>query len=242
MGHKFNTSTDHNTHVSKQNGIVSSQQCIVPKLITSEGTQLPKLHLHQITKQSNARSELCFKNLQFKCMQKPSTSVRQEILVHPWTELVTDIFHFVTACYLLIVDYTSRFLIVSRLSSMTGDQCKLIFSEDGWPETLISDNDPCYTSQAFTSVMKSYNVNHITNFPYGLQSNRLAEKCVQIVKRLFYKAKEEDKDFYKCLMIYHNTPFQGICNQLCRFLKAGMLDLTCQCQMLLGNSLVSSLK
>ena len=25
-------------------------------------------------------------------------------------------------------------------------QCKLIFSEYGWPETLISDNGPCYTS------------------------------------------------------------------------------------------------
>ena len=31
-------------------------------------------------------------------------------------------------------------------------------------------------------------------------------KYVQIVKNLFHKAKEEDKDLYQCLMIYHNTP------------------------------------
>ena len=42
--------------------------------------------------------------------------------------------------------------------------------------------------------------------PHYPQSNGLAEKFVQIVKNLFYKAKEEGKDLFKCLMIYHNTP------------------------------------
>ena len=109
------------------------------------------------------------------------------------------------------MDYTSRFLVVHKLSSMTGlhvaTQCKLLFSEYGWPETLISDNGPCYTSQAFTSV-KAFSVNHITSSLHYLQSNGLAEKYVQIVKSLFYKAKE-GKDFYKYLMIYHNTPLTG---------------------------------
>ena len=57
--------------------------------------------------------------------------------------------------------------------------------------------------------MKSYHVNHITSSPHYPQSNGLEEKYVQIVKSLFYKAKEEGKDFYKCLMIYHNTPVTG---------------------------------
>ena len=35
-------------------------------------------------------------------------------------------------------------------------------------------------------------------------------KYVQIVKNLLYKAKEEGKDFYKCLMIYCNTPLTSI--------------------------------
>ena len=60
---------------------------------------------------------------------------------------------------------------------------------------MISDNGPCYTTQAFTSVMKSYNVNHITSSPHYPQSNGLAEKYVQTVKRLFYKAREAGKDF-----------------------------------------------
>ena len=84
---------------------------------------------------------------------------------------------------------------------MTGqqvaNQCKLIFSEYGWPETLISNNGPCYTVNAFTSVMNAYHVNHITSSPHYPQSNGFAEKYVQSVKSLFYKVKEEGKDLFK---------------------------------------------
>ena len=83
---------------------------------------------------------------------------------------------------------------------------KLICSEYGWPEILVSDSGPCYTSEVFTNLMKEYNVNHITSSANYLQSNGLAERYVQLVKNLFYKAKEEWKDLFKCLMMYHNTP------------------------------------
>ena len=122
-------------------------------------------------------------------------------------------FHFEGAVYVLIVDYTSKFRIVCKLTSMTGkhvaSQCKSVFSEYGWPDTLISDSGPCYTLQAFTSVMQAFSVNHNTSSPHSPQSNGLAEKYVQIVKCSFNQAKEEGKDFYKCLMIYYNTPLTG---------------------------------
>ena len=96
-------------------------------------------------------------------------SLGQEVSLHPWSKLATDLFHFEGASYLLIVDYINRFPVVHKLSSMTGQhiaiQCKLIFSEHGWPETLISDNGLCYTSEAFTSLMKDYSVNHIKRLP-----------------------------------------------------------------------------
>ena len=83
---------------------------------------------------------------------------------------------------------------------------RLIFSEYGWPDTLVSDNVLCYVAETFTSLMKEYTVNHITSSPHYPQSNGLAEKFVQIVKNLFHKAKDEATNIYKCLMIYHNTP------------------------------------
>ena len=107
---------------------------------------------------------------------------------------------------------------------MTGqhvvNQCTLIFSEYCWPETLISDHGPCYTADTFTSVMNAYHVSHITSSPYYPQSNGLAEKYVKIVKSVFYKGKEEGKDLFKCLMIYHNTPISGNLQSLMQILQS----------------------
>ena len=126
-------------------------------------------------------------------------SLGQEIPLHPWTKLATDLFHFEGASYLLIVDYTSRFLVTCKLSSMTGlhiaNHCKQVFFKYWWSETLISGNGPCYTMDAFISVINAYHVNHITSSTYYLQSNGLVEKYVQIAKSLFYKAKEEGKTY-----------------------------------------------
>ena len=53
--------------------------------------------------------------------------------------------------------------------------------------------------------MKNYSINPITSSPHYPQSNGLADKYIQIVKTLFYKAQEEGTDLYKSLMIYRNT-------------------------------------
>ena len=157
--------------------------------------------------------ELCLKYSTAKCKLEPSLTLGQEVPLYPWTKLAIDIFHFKSVSYLLIVDYTSQYPVVRKLTSLTGQHTanhfKLIWSEYGWPETLVSDNGPCYMSEIFTNLMVEYNVNHITSSPHYPQSNGLAEKYVQIVKNLFHKAKEEGKDLYQCLMIYCNTPLSS---------------------------------
>ena len=85
--------------------------------------------------------KLCLKYSTAKCKLEPSITLGQEIHLHPWTKLATDIFHFEGASYLLIVDYTSHYPVVHKLASMTGQhiasQFKLICSEYGWPETIV---------------------------------------------------------------------------------------------------------
>ena len=156
---------------------------------------------------------LCLKYSTSKRKLEPSFVLGQEIPLYPWTKLATDIFHFEGVSYLLLVDYTSRYPVVRKLASMTGQHVashfKLICSEYGWPDTLVSDNGPCYTSEVFTNLMREYNINHITSSPHYPQSNGLAEKYVQIVKNLFYKAQEEGKDLYHSLMVYRNTPLSS---------------------------------
>ena len=157
--------------------------------------------------------QLCLKWSRSKRKPDESSTLGQEVPILPWTKLATNLFHFEGQSYLLLVDYTSQDPIIRRLTSMMAhhiaNHCKQIFSEYGWPETLISDNGPCYASKTFKKLMTEYNVNHITSSPHYPQSNGLAEKYVQIIKNLFHKAKEEGQDLYKCLMTYRNTPLSS---------------------------------
>ena len=63
-------------------------------------------------------------------------------------------------------------------------QMNLVFSEYGWPETIISDKGPSYPAETFTKLMRDYSINHITSSPHYPQFNGSAEKYVQIVKKL----------------------------------------------------------
>ena len=154
--------------------------------------------------------QLCLKYSRLKKKDTLHTALGHEVPLVPWSKVATDIFHYESQPYLLIVDYTSRFPIVRRLKSMSAqhiiEHFKSIFSEYGWPDTVVSDNGPCYAAETFTNLMKEYAVNHITSSPHYPQSNGLVEKFVQIVKNLFYKVKEEGADINKYLMIYCNTP------------------------------------
>ena len=154
--------------------------------------------------------QLCLKYSKSKNKSTLHTALGHEVPPVPWSKVATDIFHYESQPYLLIVDYTSRFPIVQKLKSMSAqhimEHFKSIFSEYGWPDTVVSDNGPCYAAEMFTNLMKEYAVNHITSSPHYPQSNGLTEKYVQIVQNLFYKAKEEGANIDKYLMIYHNTP------------------------------------
>ena len=162
-------------------------------------------------------------------------SLGQEVPIYPWTKVMTDIFHFKNNSYLLIVYYTSRFPVVCKLASITVQQVtslmKLIFSEYSWPETIVSESGPCYSAETFTRLMTDYSVNHITSSPPYPQSNGLAEKYVQIVKNLFYKAQEEGADLYKSLMIYRNIPLSNKLQSPMQLLQSQTTRTSYQCPM-----------
>ena len=149
----------------------------------------------QATRKLVLNCELGLKYSKAKSKQAANMSLGQEILIYPWTKVATDIFHFKSHSYLLIVHYMRRFPVVHKLTSTTAQQVvsqmKLIFSEYSWPETIISDNRPCYSAHKFTKVMTDYSVNHITSSPHYPQSNNLAEKYVQIVKIYSIKPKKK---------------------------------------------------
>lgn len=56
--------------------------------------------------------------------------------------------------------------------------------------TVVSDNGPQFSSLDYRDFAETYGFEHVTSSPLYPQSNGLAEKGVQIVKRLLKKAAE----------------------------------------------------
>ena len=134
----------------------------------------------------------------------------QEIPTQPWKKLATDLFTYDQANYLLVVDYTTKFPVVHKLTDLTAcvvtEHMKAIFSKFGTPHSIVSDNGPCYAAQYFADAMAEWGVNHIKVSPHHHQANGLAEGYVCIVKQLLTKARELGQDPHKAIAIYRTTP------------------------------------
>jgi len=128
----------------------------------------------------------------------------------PWQMIGTDLFTWNNAEYIVVVDYLSNYIEVDKLKSTTSSQVirslKSVFSRHGVPETVVSDNGPQYVSDEFRQFEKAWNFNHITSSPHYAQSNGLAEKSVQTIKRLFQKCSESDRDPYLAMLELRTTP------------------------------------
>ena len=125
---------------------------------------------------------------------------------YPWQVVGSDLFWLKGEQYLLVVDYFSRFPEVVKMSSTVSASIisvlKSLFARYGIPEVFRSDNGPQYSSEEFSRFLKSLGVRHVPSSPYYPQSNGLAERTVQTVKRLF----KSSADPLLALLSYRATP------------------------------------
>ena len=63
-----------------------------------------------------------------------------------------------------------------------------LFSNEGFPKEIISDNGSPFNSQEFADYLSSHGVKHTTSSPHYPQSNGFIECHIQTVKNLLYKA------------------------------------------------------
>ncbi|KAK7939091.1 hypothetical protein WMY93_002417 [Mugilogobius chulae] len=152
------------------------------------------------------------------CQKHRYQQQKEPLLAHqrpdkPWSKVGVDLFYLSGKNYLVMIDYFSNFPEVAFLTETSAAQvikhCKAIFARHGIPVTLISDNGPQFSSQEFKDFAENYGFEHTTSSPLYPQSNGLAEKAVQIVKRLFKKATETCSDPYLALLNYRTSPLEN---------------------------------
>ncbi|XP_062576025.1 uncharacterized protein K02A2.6-like [Saccostrea cucullata] len=149
------------------------------------------------------------------CLERRNSNTKEPLVSHdipdyPWEAIATDLFTWNNQEYLLVVDYYSRYFEVEKLHKTTSqaviEKMKKMFSRLGIPRKVVSDNGPQYASQDFSTFAQDYDFNHVTSSPKYPQSNGLAEKTVQIAKRILDKSKADGKDYNLGLLEYRTTP------------------------------------
>lgn len=148
------------------------------------------------------------------CQRYQNKPQKENLIQHespdrPWQKVATDLFQWAGKDYLLVVDRYSGFPEIALLSSTTSDSVithiKCIFARHGIPEEVLSDNGPQYSSSLFKKFSNEWGFVHKTSSPLHPQSNGLAERTVQTIKKLLKKSFDGGEDPYLALLSYRNT-------------------------------------
>ena len=127
----------------------------------------------------------------------------------PWQKVGTDLFEWNKSIYLLIVDYYSRWIEVTRLNKLTSQEVinhtRSIFARHGIPEIVVSDNGPQYSADLYATFAREYDFEHVTSSPHYPQGNGEAERAVKTVKGMLRKS----GDPYLALLTYRSTPLEN---------------------------------
>ena len=138
--------------------------------------------------------------------QAPEPLMPSVLTTQPWQKVASDLFKWRGATYLLVVDYFSKYIEISKLGNETSHEVilrlKSIFARHGIPLEVFSDNGPQYSSMEFSEFAKADKFVHTTSSPKFPQSNGEAERAVRTIKTLIQKA----DDSYAALLAYRSTP------------------------------------
>ncbi|CAC5406181.1 unnamed protein product [Mytilus coruscus] len=132
----------------------------------------------------------------------------------PWLTVGTDIFYWNNNNYLIIVDYYSRYFEIAKLENIRAScvitHMKSVFARHGIPSKVRSDSGSQYVAAEFRQFAESWGFTHTVSSPHYQQSNGLAERFVQSVKKMLSKSKQDGQDPYIAMLKYRNTPLENL--------------------------------
>lgn len=117
--------------------------------------------------------------------QQKELLISTEVPPGAWHTTGTDIFTLEGSEHLVVADYYSKYPFVRpipRGQSNSNQNHEQIFSEQGIPKVVRSDNGAHYNSQAFEAFARHYGFQHVTSSPHYPRSNGFIESQVKSVK------------------------------------------------------------
>ena len=126
---------------------------------------------------------------------KRSQVPKEPLLPHdipegPWRKLGIDYFTFDGNSYVLICDYFSKFPFLYRAKRSfwsLRDRLINLFSIEGYPDEIVSDNGPPFQSKEFAKFLSGLGIKHTTSSPGYPRSNGFIEWHIQTVKNMLSK-------------------------------------------------------
>ena len=94
--------------------------------------------------------------------------------------------------YVLICDYFSKFPFLYRAKTSfwsLRDQLIDLFSIEGYPDEIVSDNGPPFQSKEFAKFLSGLGIKHTTTSPGYPHSNGFIERHIQTVKNMLSKSR-----------------------------------------------------
>ena len=109
----------------------------------------------------------------------------------PWRKLGIDYFAFDGNSYVLICDYFLKFPFLYRCKTSfwpLRDRLIDLFSIEGYPDEIVSDNRPPFQSKEFAKFLSGLGIKHTTSSPRYPCSNGFIEQHIQTVKNMLSKS------------------------------------------------------
>jgi len=155
----------------------------------------------------------CHTCQQFAARQRRQPLIPHEVPQRPFQKIGVDILEFGAAAFLILVDYYSKWIEVTKLSckksSAVIEAMKSVFAVHGIPEVVIADNQP-FNSVECKEFSNEWDFKFLTSSPTYARSNGQAEKAVGIVKQMLRKCHHDNTELQDALLKYRNSPVAGL--------------------------------
>ena len=197
---------DFRDELSTDDGLLLKGLCIViPNSLKEEYLhRLHEGHLSVSKTRENAKEHLYWPGMDAdisdyhkRCQEciKRSRMPKEPLQPHdipagPWLKLGMDYFTFNGTSYVLISDYFSKFPYMFKAKAnfwSLRDHLINLFAIEGYPDEVVTNNGPPFSSQEFNRFLSKLGITHTTSSPLYPRSNGSVERMVQTVKTLLSK-------------------------------------------------------